>query len=97
MIEPLDAQRVHGIYAASELREAENMMRRIAQWDTFDAMTKEHEFAKGTESKFFEVPGFQPRWCHNCNRDEWFDYREDPEGACMTCGAWDGQIMKEAA
>lgn len=97
ILESFEEQRIHGIYAADVLRDAENMMTRIAQWDLLSADEREREFRKGTASRFFEVPGFQPRMCHNCNYEQWFDYREDPEGACMVCGAWDGQKEVDAA
>lgn len=87
----LTEQDERGIYAREALREAENMMQRIAQWDLLFPEERAREYAKGAHSVFFEVPGFELRWCANCRADTHFDYREDPEGACGECGAWDGQ------
>jgi hypothetical protein len=93
----LTEQDERGVYARAALEDAENVMQRIAQWDLMFEEEKAREFNKGTASPFFEVPGFAPRWCAACQNETHFDYREDPEGACGKCGAWDGQNMKEAA
>ena len=91
-IESLAAQVAHGMYAREALRDAANMMTLFAQWDTLHAPEKAREYDKGTQSRFFFVPGFQPRYCGACNAETHFDYRDDPEGACGDCGAWDGRI-----
>jgi hypothetical protein len=93
----LTEQAITGTYAKDALREAENMMQRIAQWDLMFPEERAREYAKGAFSVFFEVPGFEPRWCGACQAETHFDFRDDPEGACGVCGAWDGQQMKGAA
>jgi hypothetical protein len=97
MTPTLTEQLIAGAYARDVLRDAENMMQRIAQWDLMFEEEKAREFEKGAFSPFFEVPGFEPRWCESCQDETHFDFREDPEGACGKCGAWDGQSTKEAA
>jgi hypothetical protein len=95
MIPTLTRQVEAAAPAIEALRDAEHMIARLNIWDAMFPEEKEAEFNKGAASAFFEVPGFQPRWCANCAHDQWFDYRDDPEGACMTCGAWDGQKQSE--
>lgn len=97
MIEPLTAQMAAGQYAASELREGENMMALIAQWDTLRYSEKLRESALGEKSRFREVPGFTPVWCGICVAEVLLDYTEDPEGACMSCGAVADVAMPAAA
>lgn len=97
MIEPLTHQVAHGQYAASELREAANMISLISQWDLLRFSEKLHESAKGTASRFHEVPGFEPVWCGACLSETYLDYTGYPEGECMSCGALHDVEMPAAA
>lgn len=81
-IEPLTHQIAHGQYAAQEVRAAENMMSLIAQWDNLTGDEKNAEWEKQGKSRFFEVPGFEPVFCHDCGHDVFVDFREYPEGEC---------------
>lgn len=87
-IEPLTAQVAHGQYALAALRDAENMMSLITQWDSLPYSMKLNEADKGQRSRFAEVPGFEPVWCASCVSEVLLDYRQDPEGQCMVCGEW---------
>ncbi|MFT4258014.1 hypothetical protein [Microbacterium sp.] len=84
----LTDQVMHGIYARDALRDSENMMARIAQWDTLRPAEKWAEFDKGSSSRFFDVPGFTPAWCDSCKSEVHPDYRNDPEGECPFCHTW---------
>lgn len=86
-IEPLTHQVAHGQYALAALRDAENMMSLIAQWDSLPYSMKLAESDKGTASRFSQVPGFELHWCDECHSEVLLDYRDDPEGACMVCEA----------
>lgn len=97
MIEPLTAQVASGQYAASELREADRMTALIQHWDLLRYSEKLYESAKGRHSRFRDVPGFQPTWCGVCQSEVLLDYTEDPEGACMECGALSDAVMPAAA
>lgn len=96
MIDSLADQLVHGTYARQALVDAENMMARIARWDLLFDEERARERAKGAESVFWEVPGFEPRYCAECRDYTYHDYREDGEGECETCIARENE-MKEAA
>lgn len=85
MIEPLTAQVAHGQYAASELREAANMISLIAQWDLLRPSEKAFQFAQDSPenpSRFRDVPGFEPEFCTGCQDDVFADYRNDLRGEC---------------
>lgn len=85
---PLNEQVISGQYAAAELRDAQNMMSLIEQWDNLPYALKLAESDKGTRSQFYSVPGFEPVWCDECASEVLLDYTEDPEGTCMVCGTW---------
>ena len=96
MIEPLAAQIASGQYAASELREAENMMSLLAQWDSLRPSEKARESDKGSASRFAFVPGFQPAWCGVCLEEVFPDYRDDPDGHCPTGDHYIGELKGAA-
>ncbi|WP_406245841.1 hypothetical protein ACI7YT_12435 [Microbacterium sp. M] len=89
-IPSLSDQVVSGQYAAASLRDAENMMSLIAQWDSLrysEKLAEIDRFEAGGRSRFSEVPGFGLSWCGACVSEVLLDYSEDPEGSCMVCGA----------
>lgn len=97
MIESLIAQRERGLVATADLAAARTMMQLITEWDAMPYPVKLTEAAKGNESRFREVPGFQPSWCGGCQAEVFLDYREDPEGACGECGTLADVAMPAAA
>lgn len=85
MIEPLSLQVARGQRAAADLRDAQNLMSRMAAWDRLTGAEKSHEYdnwASGLGSRFADVPGFEPVACVHCQLDVFADYTADPEGAC---------------
>ncbi len=78
----LTEQDERGIYAREALQDADIMQAALRAWDELRHSEKLAESEKGTRSRFFFVPGFQPRWCGYCLEDVFPDYREDPEGFC---------------
>lgn len=97
MIPPLPAQVVAGQYASAALRDAQNMMSLIAQWDLLRYSEKLRESAKGQASRFHEVPGFEPSFCGPCQDWTLLDFTDDPEGACYVCGSLSSTGYQAAA
>ncbi|MBT2484810.1 MULTISPECIES: hypothetical protein [unclassified Microbacterium] len=82
MIEPLNLQVARGQRAAADLRDAENMMRRMAAWDQLLAQEKAAEYEKGKESRYADLPDFAPVFCVDCRDDVFPDFTKEPDGAC---------------
>lgn len=82
MIEPLTLQMARGKRAAADLQAAENMMARMAAWDLLREQEKVAEYAKGHQSRYADVPGFEPVHCVQCQLDIFPDFTKDPEGLC---------------
>lgn len=97
MNEPLTLQVARGQRAAADLRAAENLMSLMRQWDDLRYSEKLAEHAKGQDSRFHDVPGFEPAWCAICATDVILDYTQDPEGACGSCGTVAPSSMAAAA
>lgn len=82
MIEPLTLQAARGQRAAEDLRDAENLMSRLAAWDLLRTQEKVAEHAKGAQSRFYGIPGFEPSWCQDCQSEVFLDYTQEPDGDC---------------
>lgn len=96
-IPTLKEQQQLGLQATLILREAQDMMNLIAEWDALRYSQKLAESDKGSASRFFHVPGFELVWCGACVSDVLLDYRDDPEGACMVCEAVADTLSDRAA
>jgi hypothetical protein len=82
MIEPLTLMAARGQRAAADIRDGENLMRRMAAWDLLNAHEKGREYAKGSSSRYADIPGFEPVHCVQCSLDVHPDFTGDPEGLC---------------
>lgn len=83
----LKEQQKAGLWATLALKEATQMLDAITAWDALTPAEKAREYADHfnpdcAPSRFYEVPGFEPVGCVQCDDDVFPDYREDPEGLC---------------